>query len=124
MREFEAKCPHGVSSRSPNLDVFLTDPGGTLGMESKLTEHLSRHSAVFSPKYREKIQDERRESAWFDEMLRLAEDPKRYAWLDAAQLVKHAYGVAYTFSADPALPLLGAASCRAAPAFCRAPGRG
>ena len=90
-----------MSSRSPNLDVFLTDPGGTLGIESKLTEHLFRHSAVFSPKYREKIQDERRESAWFDEMLRLEEDPKRYAWLDAAQLVKHAYGLAYTFSADP-----------------------
>ena len=99
--KFEAKCPHGVSNQSPNLDVLLTGPGGTLGIESKLTEHLSRHRAVFSPRYRDKIRDERRKSAWFEEMLRLEEDPQRYAWLDAAQLVKHAFGLAYTFVDDP-----------------------
>lgn len=94
---FEAKCPHGVSSRAPNLDVLLTGQSGTVGIESKLTEHLSRHRADFSPRYREKIRDERRESAWFEEMVRLEEDPRRYAWLDAAQLVKHAFGLAHTF---------------------------
>ena len=95
--EFERKCPHGVSSRAPNLDVLLTGPAGVIGIESKLTEPLSRHRAVFSPRYRERIRDERRESAWFHEMLALEEDPKRYAWLDAAQLVKHAFGLAHTF---------------------------
>ena len=95
--EFERKCSHGVSSRAPNLDVLLTGPEGVIGIESKLTEPLSRHRAVFSPRYREKIRDERRESAWFREMLCLENDPERYAWLDAAQLVKHAYGLAHTF---------------------------
>ena len=99
--EFERKCPHGVSGRAPNLDVLLTGPDGVIGIESKLTEPLSRHRAVFSPKYREKIRDERRESAWFREMLRLEEDPGRYAWLDTAQLVKHAYGLAHTFPDNP-----------------------
>ena len=103
--EFERKCPHGVSSPPPNLDVLLTGPAGVVGIESKLTEPLSRHRAVFSPKYRERIQDERREGAWFQEMSALEEDPKRYAWLDAAQLVKHAFGLAHTFP-DGAVTLL------------------
>ena len=100
--EFERKCPHGISGRSPNLDVLLTGATGVIGIESKLTEPLSRHRAVFSPKYRENIQDKRRESAWFREMLLcLEEDPERYDWLDAAQLVKHAYGLAHTFPDEP-----------------------
>ena len=76
--EFERKCPHGISGRSPNLDVLLTGPTGVIGIESKLTETLSRHRAVFNPKYRQNIQDERREGAWFREMLGLEEDPERY----------------------------------------------
>ena len=99
--EFERKCPHGVSGRAPNLDVLLTGPAGIIGIESKLTEPLSRHRAVFSPKYRENIQDERREGAWFREMLCLEEDQERYGWLDAAQLVKHAYGLGHTFPDQP-----------------------
>ena len=99
--EFERKCPHGISGRSPNLDVLLTGATGVIGIESKLTEPLSRHRAAFSPKYRENIQGERREGAWFREMLCLEEDPRRYEWLDAAQLVKHAYGLAHTFPDEP-----------------------
>ena len=90
---------------SANLDVLLTGPAGVIGIESKLTEPLSRHRAVFSPRYRERSRDERRESAWFHEMLALEEDPKRYGWLDAAQLVKHAFGLAHTFP-DGAVTLL------------------
>ena len=99
--EFERKCPHGVSSQAPNLDVLLTGPTGIIGIESKLTEPLLGHHADFSPKYREKIRDERRESAWFREMLCLEEEPKRYDWLDAAQLVKQAFGLAHTFRDKP-----------------------
>ena len=99
--EFERKCPHGVSSRAPNLDVLLTGPAGIIGIESKLTEPLLRRHAHFSSRYREKIRDERRESAWFREMLYLEKDPKRYGWLDAAQLVKHAFGLAHTFPNEP-----------------------
>ena len=31
----------------------------------------------------------------------LEEDPERYDWLDAAQLVKHAYGLAQSFPDEP-----------------------
>ena len=62
---------------------------------ASLTEPLSRHRAVFSPRYREKIRAERRESAWFRGMLALEEDPERYRWLDVNQLVKHAFGLAH-----------------------------
>jgi hypothetical protein len=34
-------------------------------------------------------------------MRRLADKPRTYRWLDAAQLVKHAFGVAYTFADRP-----------------------
>lgn len=98
---FERKCPHGVSSSSPNLDLLLDGPEGVVGIESKLTEHLSKHRAAFSPKYHHKIRDERRDSAWFREMCRLEDNPRLYCWLDAAQLVKHAFGLAYTFPGQP-----------------------
>ena len=80
--EFERKCPHGISDRSPNLDVLLTGATGVIGIESKLTEPLSRHRAAFSPRYRENIRDERRDGAWFREMLCLEEDPARYDWVE------------------------------------------
>ena len=95
--EFERKCPNGVSSRSPNLDLLLEGPEGIVGIESKLTEPLSRHRADFSPKYYDKIRDERRSSVWFREMCRLEENPHLYSWLDAAQLIKHAFGLIRTF---------------------------
>lgn len=34
-------------------------------------------------------------------MQRLVENPRSYHWLDAAQLVKHAFGLAYTFPDQP-----------------------
>ena len=37
----------------------------------------------------------------FREMHRLVESPRSYLWLDAAQLVKHAFGLAYTFPDRP-----------------------
>jgi len=96
---FERKCPTGLrGGRAPNLDLVLSGPGGVIGIESKLTEYLTRHRAVFSPAYADHINDARRESGYFQEMLRLMETPDRYAWLDAAQLIKHAFGLARTFA--------------------------
>jgi hypothetical protein len=58
------------------------------------------HAAKFAPAYEQEIQDERRDSGWFAEMQRLACSPRRYRWLDATQLVKHAFGLAHTFPKD------------------------
>jgi len=99
---FEQKCPTGLrGGRAPNLDVLLTGSGGVIGIESKLTEYLTRHRAGFSPAYAEQIRDSRREQGYFREMLRLMEEPDSYVWLDAAQLIKHAFGLARTFAGRP-----------------------
>ncbi|MDP3959339.1 MAG: hypothetical protein Q8Q26_04570 [Pseudorhodobacter sp.] len=66
-------------------------------IESKLTEYLTRHRAAFSPAYAEQIRDDRREQGYFREMLCLVDAPDSYVWLDAAQLIKHAFGLARCF---------------------------
>lgn len=99
---FERKCPHGlVGRRSPNLDVLADGPNGVVAVESKCLEALTPHQAKFAPAYNSEIRDERRQTAWFREMHRLVEKPRSYQWLDAAQLVKHAFGLAYTFRDQP-----------------------
>ena len=99
---FEQKCPTGLrGGTAPNLDLLLTGPGGVVGVESKLTEYLTPHRAVFSPAYAEQIRDERREQGYFREMLRLMDAPDAYVWLDAAQLIKHAFGLARTHGSRP-----------------------
>ena len=101
--QFEQKCPTGLRGRRPpNLDVLLTGPGGVVGIESKLTEHLKKQpKAEFSPDYAEQIIDERRKQGFFREMLRLRDRPKDYVWLDAAQLIKHAFGLAHRYGGRP-----------------------
>jgi restriction endonuclease-like protein len=100
--QFERKCPTGLKRGiPPNLDVMLSGVEGVIGVESKLTEHLGRHRAKFSPAYAEEIRDQRREEGYFREMIRLIDEPRSYNWLDAAQLIKHAFGLAKTFSGRP-----------------------
>jgi hypothetical protein len=100
--EFEKKCPHGlVGRRSPNLDVLAEGPS-VVAIESKLLEPLSKHKAKFSPDYDEQIRDHRRGTEWFGEMVRIVKEEHNYRWLDAAQLVKHAFGIAHTFPDKPA----------------------
>ena len=97
--QFERKCPTGLrGGRAPNLDVLLSGPTRVVGIESKLTEYLARHRATFSSAYAEQIHDDRREQGYFREMLRLVDAPESYVWLDAAQLIKHAFGLARCFA--------------------------
>ena len=99
---FERKCPHGIPGRRPpNLDVLTEDLAGIVAIESKCLEHLSPHVAEFAPAYESEIKDERCQSAWFREMQRLRKLPRTYRWLDVAQLIKHAFGLAYTFPNRP-----------------------
>jgi hypothetical protein len=100
--QFERKCPTGLrGGRAPNLDVVLTGPSNVVAIESKLTEYLSPHRAKFSPAYGAQITDVRRRQGYFHEMLRLLDHPDHYKWLDAAQLIKHAFGLARTFPDRP-----------------------
>lgn len=100
---FEQKCPTGLRRGTPpNLDVLLSGVGGVVGIESKLTEYLATHHARFSSAYVVEIRDARREQSYFREMLRLLDEPDSYRLLDAAQLIKHAFGLAGTFGERPA----------------------
>jgi hypothetical protein len=95
---FEQKCPHGLlGRRSPNLDVVASGTNGVVAIESKCLEPLTSHKPEFAPAYEAEIRDERRQGAWLREMQRIAARPNTYRWLDVAQLVKHAFGLAYTF---------------------------
>ena len=103
---FERKCPTGLrGGRSPNLDVLLSGPDCVVGIESKLTEYLAAHPAKFSDAYAEQICDERCEQGYFQEMLRLMKQPGSYSFLDAAQLIKHAFGLANNFRGRPVILL-------------------
>ena len=70
-------------------------------MNSKCLEHLSPHIANRAPAYQAEITDRRRGTAWFQEMLRLIDDPRAYRWLDAAQLVDRTLGLMHTFADHP-----------------------
>jgi hypothetical protein len=96
--QFERKCPTGLrGGRAPNLDLVAEAAAHVVAIESKCTEYLGAKPAKFSPAYGAQILDERRESAWFGEMLDLEAGNVSYRFLDAAQLVKHAFGVARCF---------------------------
>jgi len=99
---FERKCPHGLAGRrSPNLDVFADGSAGIVAIESKCLETMTPHVANFAPAYDAEIRDSRRATPWFRKMQVLSENPRLYRWLDAAQLVKHAFGIAYSFPDQP-----------------------
>ena len=96
--QFERKCPHGVGNgKPPNLDVLLDGPDGPVGIESKFMEIIGIHRAEFKPAYDADLKGARRETPWFHEMQKLSANADTYRWLNASQLVKHAFGLAYSF---------------------------
>ncbi|MEN3972307.1 hypothetical protein WJS89_06465 [Sphingomicrobium sp. XHP0235] len=102
---FEKKFSTGLTrAQPPNLDVVLQGPSGLVAVESKCIEYLSPKEAKFSPRYRDEIVDERRNSPWFAEMIRLMEEERSsYRHLDVAQLIKHALGLSYRQERDVTL---------------------
>jgi hypothetical protein len=94
---FEQRFSTGLArAQPPHLDVLATAPSGRLvAIESKCTEYLSPKVAKFSERYKTDITDERASGPWFAEMLRLmAAGGVGYRFLDASQLIKHAFGLA------------------------------
>ena len=84
----------------PHLDVVLEGPGGVLAIESKLTEYLTPKEPKFAESYFANIKDKRQNSTWYAEMQRIAKISD-YRFLDAAQLIKHYFGLARTFADKP-----------------------
>jgi hypothetical protein len=99
---FEAKFPHGLRGKAPNLDiVFGSAPDLVTAVESKFGEWLSRKRPEVLP-FKAKYFPAGA-SLWKRNGLAacqlLANDiqddgSKRFRWLDAPQLLKHALGLA------------------------------
>ncbi|MFZ3215916.1 MAG: hypothetical protein WA192_07645 [Candidatus Acidiferrales bacterium] len=63
-----------------------------MAVESKCTEWMTRTSAIFSPSYDE-LRPSHGHLPWFEQMMQLREAQNRYRFLDAAQIIKHAFGL-------------------------------
>jgi hypothetical protein len=102
--EFEKQFPTGLGGTPPNIDLVLTDDSGQLvGVESKFREWLAPKppgKQHFKEKYFQKGAD--RVGRWaclaLPNCQALAEDLNagevHFRYLDAAQLLKHALGMA------------------------------
>lgn len=93
---FEAKRPiANVGRIPPHLDVVCANDTTLVAIESKCTEYLSTKTATFSDEYL--VAGEVNALApWFAEMMRLrSAQADGYRLLDAAQLIKHAFGLGY-----------------------------
>ena len=92
LEQFERTYPTGVPGRiPPHLDASARGTRGVVAIESKCLEYFTPKAAVFSPEYQ--LLEKFRETPWFAEMGRLRDSPHDYRALDAAQLVKHAFGL-------------------------------
>ncbi len=98
--EFESVCPSGLRGTPPHLDV-VAEGARSVAVESKCLEYLTPPVARFSTVY-ESVRDARRDSPWYRLLLHLREDPRRFRYVDAAQLVKHFLGVSLRFQEPPA----------------------
>ena len=89
---FEQQLRVFRGGRAPNVDVFLTTAGRALAIESKLTEHLNRKApAKFSDAYERLKQSA--DATWWSMFQHLKQAPATFKFLDAAQLVKHYFGL-------------------------------
>jgi hypothetical protein len=98
---FEKKIPHGVRGTVPHIDVFLEGANQVVAIESKCLEYLETKPAEFSTEYDSQIKDARRNTTWFRMMKQLMQKPSYYKFLNAAQLIKHAFGLMHSFDNGP-----------------------
>jgi hypothetical protein len=92
---FEKPCPTGLSGTPPHLDL-VADGDLPTAVESKCTEWLTARGAKFAESYLALRTDQGGEP-WVAAMLRLRRTPDSYRYLDAAQLIKHAFGLLRCF---------------------------
>jgi hypothetical protein len=87
---FEARLPTGARGTPPHLDVLGERAHGRLAVESKCLEFLAPKTAEFSAAYATVARD--MHPSWRE----VYEDAGRFALLDAAQLIKHYWGLRHT----------------------------
>lgn len=90
---FEARCPIFPRATPPHADLLAENSTSVVYVESKCLEYLSSHPARFSDRYF-RMEGEARDSRYFEVMKKLRECPDSFfRHLDAAQLIKHAFGL-------------------------------
>lgn len=94
---FERKLSNGLQGTNPNLDVFFENDKSVLAIECKFLETLGTKKPKFSDQYLN-IKDNRRDSKWFRLMLALLDGKVTFKYLDAAQLIKHYFGLAHEYA--------------------------
>ncbi|MEA2278750.1 MAG: hypothetical protein QOC78_3710 [Solirubrobacteraceae bacterium] len=94
----EVECASGLRGTPPTLDCLVRG-AAVLAVESKCTEAFTAHQADFRPAYRQAMASVH--PSWRSEYERLLEDPRRYRYLDAAQLLKHYLGLRRLFADQP-----------------------
>lgn len=91
---FERKFENGLKSKfKPNIDVVLENSKFVFAIESKFLEFFKRPKVLFSAQYVDII-DKRKQTAWYEVMLKLKSGKIKYKYFDAVQIVKHYYGLA------------------------------
>ena len=96
--QLEKQCPMGLRGIPPHLDLVVEKDDVVIAVESKFTEYIDGgKTAHFKESYRQEEKQQRWDKLWVEEMRHLTEDPKHYEYLDAAQLVKHAFGLCNTY---------------------------
>jgi hypothetical protein len=102
---FEVKCPTGLNGTPPHLDVLAThsiDP--PVAIESKCLEFLNAHRITFSSQY-DGLKGSGSKTPYYDMIRRLRTERAMFQYLDAAQLIKHALGLANIFQGMPVVLL-------------------
>ena len=117
----EVERTTGLRGTPPTLDCLVEGPERVLAVESKCTETFDAHQASFAPGYAAAVAS-LADATWRAEFERLVEDPRRYRFLDAAQLVKHYLGLRHAYRDERAVTLAylywepadadGVAACR------------
>ena len=92
---FEVTFPTGLGGTPPYLDV-VADGNEIVAVESKCTEWMACKAAKFARSY-DQLRPSHGHSPWFEQMQLLRAKPYEYQFLDAAQLVKHAFGLLTRF---------------------------
>ncbi len=90
--EFEVKFPTGLRGNPPNLDVVAFGADGIVAVESKCTEYLTEHEALFPDSYDDAVQQFAHPS-WQQLFAQLKGDPRRFAGMDAGQILRHYLGL-------------------------------
>jgi hypothetical protein len=97
---FEEQLPTALKGVPPTLGFCAYGSEAIVAVEGKFTEVLATRSASFSDSYLQTVSD-LADSRWTGMYRSLCANPRRFRFLDAAQLVKHYLGIRRSLADEP-----------------------